>query len=125
MPHIHQRIDFTVEVFIVHKNRVLLRLHDKYKEWMSVGGHIELNEDPVEAAHREVKEEEGLDIELIGNPKVFESADHTRELVPPIALNRHETNVSGNAHVTFVYFGRAKRTDVKALHESDKSEECR
>lgn len=32
MPHIHNeagQIDFTVEVFIVHQGRVLLRRHDK------------------------------------------------------------------------------------------------
>ena len=38
MSHIHEKIDFTVEVFIVHKSRVLLRMHDKYKKWMSVAG---------------------------------------------------------------------------------------
>ena len=64
MPHIHEKMDFTVETFIVHKNKVLLRKHDKLKIWMSVGGHVELDEDPVEAALREVKEEVGLDITL-------------------------------------------------------------
>jgi len=54
MPHIHDKIDFTVEVFIVHNNKVLLRKHDKYKIWLSVGGHIELNEDPNQAAIRDV-----------------------------------------------------------------------
>jgi ADP-ribose pyrophosphatase YjhB (NUDIX family) len=125
MPHIHEKIDFTVEVFIVHKNRVLLRIHDKYKKWLSVGGHVELNEDPVQAAHREVKEEVGLDIELFGNPKLFTSADHTEELIPPVALNRHKTNKEGHEHITFVYFARAKTTNIQVLQESDKSEECR
>lgn len=46
MPHIHEKIDFTVEVFIVHENKVLFRMHDKFKKWMSAGGHIELDEDP-------------------------------------------------------------------------------
>lgn len=124
MSHIHDRIDFTVEVFIVHKNKVLLRMHDKYKKWMSVGGHVELDEDPVEAAHREVKEEVGLDIELVGNQKVFHDFDHSRELLPPIALNRHRTNTEGHEHVTLVYFARAKGTDIKAQYEDDKSEEC-
>jgi len=64
MPHIHKLIDFTVEVFIVHKHKVLLRRHDKYKKWLSIGGHIELHEDPVEAAIREVKEEVGLEVEV-------------------------------------------------------------
>ncbi|MEK6836116.1 MAG: NUDIX domain-containing protein [Nanoarchaeota archaeon] len=64
MPHIHDKIDFTAEAFIVYKNRVLLRKHDKYKIWLSVGGHIELDEEPNEAVIREVKEEVGLNVEL-------------------------------------------------------------
>ena len=63
MPHIHKRIDFAVDVLIVHKNKVLLRKHDKYKIWLAVGGHIELDEDPNQAAIREVKEEVNLEIE--------------------------------------------------------------
>ncbi|MFK5282779.1 NUDIX domain-containing protein, partial [Lacticaseibacillus paracasei] len=62
MAHIHEKIDFTVEVFIVHKDKVLLRMHDKFKFWLSIGGHIELDEDPIQAAYREVKEEVGLDV---------------------------------------------------------------
>ncbi|MBI1975139.1 MAG: NUDIX domain-containing protein [Parcubacteria group bacterium] len=126
MSHIHEKIDFTVEVFIVHEDTVLLRMHDKYKKWMSVGGHIELDEDPVEAAHREVKEEVGLDIELVGNEKLCTKPE-TRfsELLPPIALNRHSTNKEGHEHITFVYFARSKSIETKALSEDDKSEECR
>lgn len=125
MPHIHEKIDFTVEVFIVHKDKVLLRMHDKYQKWMSVGGHIELGEDPVEAAHREVKEEVGLDIKLVGNQKIFRDFDHSRELIPPVALNRHYSDKHGHEHVTLVYFARTQSTDIKAQYEDDKSEECR
>ena len=64
MPHIHEKIDFTSEVFIVYQDKVLLRIHDKYGRWLSIGGHIELDEDPVQAAIREAKEEVGLDIEI-------------------------------------------------------------
>ena len=126
MAHIHDKIDFTVEVFIVYKNRVLLRVHDKYKKWMSIGGHIELDEDPVQAAHREVREEVGLEIELVGNQKLC-SEPETRfsELLPPVALNRHNTNKEGHEHVTLVYFARAKTTKIQAQHADDKSEECR
>ena len=125
MSHIHEKIDFTVEVFIVYKDKVLLRMHDKYKKWMSVGGHIELDEDPVEAADRQVKEEVGLDIELVGNQKIFHDVDHSRELLPPIALNRHHTNTKGHEHITLVYFARPKSTKTRALYEDDKSEDCR
>jgi len=64
MPHLNEKVDFTVEVFVVNNRRVLLRKHDKYKEWLSIGGHIEPDENPNQAAVREVKEEGGLDIDL-------------------------------------------------------------
>lgn len=54
MPHIHEKIDFTVQAFVVHKNKVLLRKHDKHGVWVGVGGHIELDENPNEAILREV-----------------------------------------------------------------------
>jgi 8-oxo-dGTP pyrophosphatase MutT (NUDIX family) len=68
MPHIHDKIDFCSEVFVVFKNKVLLRKHDKFKIWLSVGGHIELDEDPTETAVREAKEEVGLDVVLYRDP---------------------------------------------------------
>jgi 8-oxo-dGTP pyrophosphatase MutT (NUDIX family) len=122
MSHIHYDIDFTVEVFIVHKNRVLLRKHDKYKKWLSVGGHIDLREDPGEAAIREVKEEVGLDVELIGE-KISYPSDGSTELLPPMFLNRH--TISGDhEHVTLAYFGKSN-TDRIIQSEQEKSEECR
>src|SRR5262249_52059212 len=83
MAHIHEKIDFTSEVFIVHDNKVLLRFHDKYDIWLSVGGHIEQDEDPNEAAVREVKEEVGLDIELWDGSRLFDTVDSNQQLIPP------------------------------------------
>ncbi len=124
MSHIHDKIDFTVEVFIVYNNRVLLRKHDKLKKWLSVGGHIELNEDPIEAALREVKEEVGLDIELVENSKIFEESDHSHELLPPMALSRHPISPT-HEHVTFVYFAKATTDAIHPTYADDVSEECR
>ena len=104
MPHIHEQIDFTVEVFVVYANRVLLRKHDKYKLWLSVGGHVELDEDPNQAAVREVKEEVGLDVTLARDLLVkTEDNDTYRELIPPKFLNRHTIN-EGHEHVSMTYF---------------------
>ncbi len=64
MAHINYKVDLCSEVFIVYNQKVLLRKHDKLGVWLSVGGHVEINEDPTEAAVREVKEEVGLDVEL-------------------------------------------------------------
>jgi 8-oxo-dGTP pyrophosphatase MutT (NUDIX family) len=103
MPHIHEKIDFTVEVFIVHKNKVLLRVHDKLHKWLSVGGHIELDEDPNQAAIREVKEEVGLDVDISCNKTLPENEEREKELIPPEFLNRHWITKS-HEHITFVYF---------------------
>ncbi len=104
MPHIHDKVDFTVEVFVVYKNKVLLRKHDKYKIWLSVGGHIELDEDPIQAVIREVKEEVGLDVNIVGETLKFKEPIDYKELIPPKFLNRHRINDS-HEHVTLVYFG--------------------
>jgi len=111
MPHIHDKIDFTVEVFIVYKNTVLLRKHDKYKIWLSVGGHIELDEDPNQTAIREVKEETSLNVNLAGQILKFEELSDYKELIPPKFLNRHKINDS-HEHVTMVYFASTENNEV-------------
>jgi 8-oxo-dGTP pyrophosphatase MutT (NUDIX family) len=112
MPHIHERIDFTVEVFVVYQNRVLLRKHDKYGIWLSVGGHIELEEDPNQAAVREVKEEVGLDVVLAADLLIeTETNERYRELIPPRFLNRHRINDS-HEHITLTYFAHSATDSV-------------
>ena len=65
MPHIHDLYDFVVSVFIVHKNKILLVYHKNYQEWLPIGGHIELNEDPEQALYREIQEECGLKVKIL------------------------------------------------------------
>ena len=124
MPHIHDKIDFTVEVFVVYNNRVLLRKHDKYGMWLSVGGHIELDEDFNQAALREVKEEVGLEVQLYydGSYPLTEREGY-KELIPSQFMNRHRINDS-HEHVTLVYFARAN-TDKLVLSETEKSDGCK
>lgn len=112
MAHIHEKIDFTVDVFIVYQNKVLLRMHDKYAIWCAVGGHIELDEDPPIAALREVKEEVGLDVVLIGNPPLDTGNDEGYvELLPPKYLNRHHAG-KPHQHVSLVYFATTESDAV-------------
>jgi 8-oxo-dGTP pyrophosphatase MutT (NUDIX family) len=66
MPHIHDKIDFTVAIFVVQQAQVLLVHYRALDKWLPLGGHIELDEDPEQAALREVREESGLDVELLG-----------------------------------------------------------
>jgi len=57
---------FTASALIIDKNKVLLVNHKKLGVWLYPGGHIEANETPEQAVIREVKEETGLNVEIIG-----------------------------------------------------------
>lgn len=114
MPHIHEKIDFTVETFIVHKDKVLLRRHDKYGIWLSIGGHIEFDEDPNQAALREIKEEVGLDAKLFDNRFIKIESKDFKELISPVALNRHRISPT-HEHVSMIYF--ASSTSDKVIPE--------
>ncbi len=62
MAHIHELYDFTVSFLILHptEKKLLLHYHRKLKCWNQLGGHIELDEHPIEALEREIEEEAGL-----------------------------------------------------------------
>jgi len=124
MAHIHEKIDFTAEVFIVYQDKVLLRQHDKYKKWLSVGGHIELDEDPNQAAVREVKEEVGLEGKLYAPPS-YEATNRQgyKELIPPEFMNIHRINDT-HQHISLVYFATSD-TDQLILSETEVSDGCK
>ena len=87
-------------------------MHEKYKRWLSVGGHIELDEDPTQAAIREVKEEAGLDVELIGQVSITGGNDgFYKELLPPRFMNIHDIN-DVHKHLSLVYFARSQSDNV-------------
>lgn len=103
MAHIHEKIDFTASVFVVHEGKVLLHKHKKLGIWLQPGGHIELEDGPIETAIKEVQEETGLDVELVGGHEV--DATVSGDILTPVFLNRHQFNDT-HEHIDFVYFGR-------------------
>ena len=122
MPHIHEKIDFTATAYIVHKNTVLLRMHDKYKMWTGVGGHIELDEDPNQAVIREIQEEVGLSLSL-DKPLYPDTFPGYQVLVPPDFMNMHKiADGSEHKHMDMIYFVRSDSTDV-VPSGSDQSQE--
>lgn len=121
--HIHELIDFTVGVVIVNKQKVLLIFHKKLQLWLFPGGHIELDEDPNQAAIREVKEETGLDVILIGGEVHREINTKTAtSLVPPLSMEIHNFNET-HRHVNMVYAARVE-TDQVAL-QTEEAEDIR
>ena len=107
MAHIHEKIDFTVAIFIVQDKKILLIHHRKLDKWLPIGGHIELDEDPEQAALREAKEESGFDVELLGErPPTTEAG--TRALIAPRFLDIHRIN-STHEHIGMVSWARPKK----------------
>lgn len=106
MAHIHEKIDFTVAIFVVHDAKVLLIHHRKLDKWLPLGGHIELEEDPEQAALREAKEESGLEVELLGErPPTTEPG--TRALIAPRFLDIHRISAT-HEHIGMIYWARPK-----------------
>ena len=89
---------FCASAYIIDPNtkKILLVKHKKYGKWVQPGGHIEHNEFPEEAAVREVFEETGLRIKLLGNRFPREE-----DFITPLGIqkNRTETGV----HIDFIY----------------------
>ncbi|MBM3822314.1 MAG: NUDIX domain-containing protein [Verrucomicrobia bacterium] len=104
MPHLHDKIDFTVALFIVDRGRVLLVHHRRLDRWLPLGGHVELDEDPEQAALREGREESGLEIELVGERPPTTSPG-TRALIAPRFLDIHRISET-HEHVGMIYWAR-------------------
>ena len=108
MAHIHEKIDFTVAIFVVHDDAILLIHHRKLDKWLPLGGHIELDEDPEQAALREAKEESGLDVELLGE-RPSTTSPGTRALIAPRFLDIHRINET-HEHIGLIYWARPKNS---------------
>lgn len=119
MTHIHELIDWTVDVFIVHEDKVLLRMHEKYHTLLAVGGHVELDEDPVTAAKRECLEEVALPITIHGEDTVPQSPESDfKHLVTPAGLNIHSVSPT-HQHISIVYFATPDHTDIVPENPTD------
>ncbi len=60
-------LSYTASTMIVSEGKVLLHMHAKFHTWLQVGGHIESDESPHQAALREAREEAGIDVVLFQN----------------------------------------------------------
>jgi 8-oxo-dGTP pyrophosphatase MutT (NUDIX family) len=95
----------TVSGFVVHDGKVALHWHRKIGAWLPAGGHIEPNEDPVQATLREVHEEFGLDAEIIPLAARLSYEGGPRQIEPPYAVLDCWPEPD-HGHVDLVYFCR-------------------
>ena len=111
---------FTVAVFVVHDGRVLLHYHRKLGKWLPPGGHLEDDELPDDAALREVLEETGMMVRLIGGRGL--PIDDPAQLVVPAGI-QVENIYPGHQHIDLVYFAVLDADDAEVdprLVESDR-----
>ena len=105
------RREFTVAVFVVHQDAVLLHWHRKLRRWLPPGGHVEPDELPDEAAIRETREEAGLQVELLegahlpGVTDVPALADGPRRLAQPLGIQLEDIPPD-HQHVDLIYLAR-------------------
>ena len=92
--------DWAVAVFVVWRDRVLLHRHAKLGMWLPCGGHVEPGELPDDAAVRELLEESGVRVRLVGPHPV--DAPGPRPLRRPRGIQL-ETIGDGHEHVDLVY----------------------
>jgi len=100
---------FTSTVFVVDlsKEAILLHWHEKVCAWLPPGGHIEIDEDPVQTAKREVLEETGLKVKII-EQKNNENLQEVRQIEPPytILLEKiDDPKSNSHEHIDMIYFG--------------------
>lgn len=88
---------FCASAFIInpYNKKILLVKHKKNQRWTQPGGHIENNETPEEAALREVYEETGLRVKLLG-----ERFPREEDFIRPLGIQKNRrTTPDGEMHM--------------------------
>ena len=100
------RRHFVATAFVVYGDAVLLHWHRKVKGWLPPGGHVEPNEDPVQAVLREVLEETGLEVEILPTVPLFR-VENLEQVQPPVTILIEDIPDDGEGphkHIDFIYF---------------------
>ena len=106
---------FTATGFVVWDDSVALHWHPKVKAWLPPGGHIEPNEDPVQAVTRETLEETGLEVEVVPTSTLLDLT-YPEQVQPPYTImveDIHDPVDGFHKHVDMIYFCRPLVADPK------------
>ena len=100
---------FTATAFVVQQGKTLLHWHRKLQQWMPPGGHLLPDEDPVAGVLREVREETGIEAELLPLTPTFSFA-YPRQLQAPYTILVEDSAEAGepHQHIDLIYFCRPR-----------------
>lgn len=99
---------FTATGFVVHDDSIALHWHLKIKAWLPPGGHIEPDEDPVQAVLREIEEETGLVAEVVSTGRKIE-LEYPSQVTAPFTIMVEDIQdpINGfHQHIDMIYFCR-------------------
>jgi 8-oxo-dGTP pyrophosphatase MutT (NUDIX family) len=108
--------DFTATAFVYWQGKTLLHKHKKLGLWLPCGGHIDPHELPDAAAVREVYEESGVTIELLGERAL--AVAEPRQLIRPRGIQLEFIH-EGHEHIDLIYFARPVLTYYGFLRDDD------
>jgi 8-oxo-dGTP pyrophosphatase MutT (NUDIX family) len=103
---------FTVTTYLVEKERFLLLYHPQFCKWLPPGGHLEEGETPPEGALRELREETGIEGELILQENVWVDAPLAKSFARPYLCLLEEVlpyrDKPGHYHMDLIYVARIR-----------------
>ena len=90
----------------MNDNKVLLLWHKKLVKWMPPGGHLEDNENPIQAVYREVLEETGVKIKIIDTNRIETELPYIKDLtaeetISPMIVLLEKIDYSTGMHTHF------------------------
>ena len=100
---------FTVTGFVSMRGATLLHWHRKVGLWLPPGGHIEPDEDPIQAVRREALEETGIEVEIVPTAPAFDYADPPQLPLPAAFMEEPIRSFGGEPahhHLDLIYFTR-------------------
>lgn len=108
---------FCASVFIINPQdkKILLVMHRKNHKWTQPGGHIEDDETPEECALREVYEETGLRVRLLG-----ERFPREDDFIRPLGIQRNRHS-DGNMHIDIIYAAVPNNETIPTINIEEES----
>ena len=113
------KTDLVVAGYIFNEDKVLLIHHKKLDLWIPVGGHIDKDETPNEALLREVKEEVGIDVDILNKSDISLKGNIKNGLAAPFYVNVH--SVGDHDHCCFFYICKLKNNKKIKINKEIKN----